>query len=137
MRAGRPLAAYAAATARAAHAPRCLTGCADDSRGGVRHGKQYGRARLPRFAERSLGSWSQRALGSGSKGAGLTQGLQVSIRQSSRGQYLVDKPSHDTNLVGKSHRRGKGCVVGMGGGLGVVPASRQTGPSVTLAVAVL
>jgi hypothetical protein len=27
--------------------------------------------------------------------------------------YLVDKPSHATSLVGKSHRRGKGCVVGM------------------------
>ena len=85
----------------------------------------------------SLGSRSQRALGSGSKGASLTQGLQVSIRQSSRCEYLVDKPSHDTNLVGKIHRRGKGCVVGMGSGLGIIPTSRERGPSVTLAVAVL
>src|SRR6202041_2738403 len=64
MRACRPLAAHAAATAGAAHAPRCLAGGAENSRGRVRHGEQRGRARLPPFAQRSLASRSQRALGS-------------------------------------------------------------------------
>src|SRR5712672_208255 len=100
------------------------------SRPGVR--KTSGWFRL-KSCDRNLGCQA----GALSGLAGLTQGLQVSIRQSSRCEYLVDKPSHDTNLVGKIHRRGKGCVVGMGGCLGIIPTSRERGPSVTLAVAVL
>jgi hypothetical protein len=68
---------------------------------------------------------------------GLTQGLQVSIPQSSRCEYLVDRPSQDTNLAGTINRQGKGGMVGMGGSLGIIPTSREGGPSVTFAVAVL